>query len=68
MKNNQEITYSFTIYFSNGDKHHTDMVSLEEARKELKRVKEFKEEFSITKWVGYEGDEVSESFFNKEAI
>ena len=64
---NQEITYSFTIYFTNGDKVNTSLECLEDARNTYKRLAGdvYTAEFSITKWVGNDGDEISKAFFNE---
>ena len=63
---NQEITYGFTIYYENGDTHSTKQECFEDAKTTLRYLKEDNYEFSITKWVGSTGDEISEHFFNSE--
>ena len=64
-----EITYSFTIYLDNGEKHNTGLEPLEDAkatRDDLFGRKDLT--YSITKWVGNEGDEISEDFFEKDVF
>ena len=63
---NQEITYSFTIYYEDGNTHNTHQECFEDAKVTLRNLKEDNYEFSITKWVGNTGDEISEYFFNTE--
>jgi len=61
--NNQEITYSYTIYYENGNTHNTNQACFEDAKTTLRHLKEANYEFSITKWVGSTGDEISTDFF-----
>ena len=65
---NQEITYSFTIYYESGATYNTHQECFEDAKVTLKNIKEDNCEYSITKWVGNTGDEISKDFFNKEVI
>ena len=62
---NQEITYGFTIY-QDSEKIHLNSESLEDAKVTYRRIKADKVVFSITKYVGLTGDEISEHFFNSE--
>ena len=63
---NQETTYSFTLYLDNGEKHYLDTQSAEDALFTFNNLKADDACFSITKFVGNEGDEISEEFFQKE--
>jgi len=63
---NQEITYSFTLYVEDGQKINTHQEALEDAQFTYKQIALDDHEFSITKWHGNLGEEISEYFFNKE--
>ena len=62
----QEVTYSFTIYLDNGDKYHTQGEGLEDAQFTFNNLKADNACFSIFKFVGNEGDEISDNFFSCE--
>ena len=61
-----EVKYSFTIYLENGEKHNTGLESLEDAKATRDDLADREDLiYSITKWVGNKGDEISEKSFEK---